>query len=302
MVVDSASDLLNGLVYSSAQVLLLFADSEEGLDQARAAAQRAGCRIAAESPVAGGAERFEAQIAADAALLTTTGPSDDFDALLGRIGEAARAGRMAGVVVAPFEMIDAIAAADLPAEVDHLCDPTEAQLERALARAVERAPSRLHDIGRAEASLLQQLSEDAARIASVLASLSGEEAIGEGANDGDEPAVDAAFVRGIIRARRLRDQFFRGELFANPAFDTLLDLYAARLEGRRVAVSSLCIAASVPATTALRWIRALTEKGLFVRNADPNDGRRVYIGLSDDAARAMGRYLGAVQKAALPTV
>src|SRR5690606_396517 len=109
------------------------------------------------------------------------------------------------------------------------------------------------DIGRAEASLLHQLSEDAARIASVLASLSGEEAVGEGANDGEEPVeVDAAFVRGIIRARRLRDQFFRGELFADPAFDTLLDLYAARLEGRRVAVSSLCIAASVPATTALR--------------------------------------------------
>lgn len=209
---------------------------------------------------------------------------------------------MAGVVVAPFDMIDAIWAADLPAGVDHLCGPDEAQLERALARAVTRAPSRLHDIGRAEASLLHQLSEDAARIASVLASLSGDEAVHESEDDDDAPAVDAAFVRGIIRARRLRDQFFRGELFADPAFDTLLDLYAARLEGRRVAVSSLCIAASVPATTALRWIRALTEKGLFVRNADPNDGRRVYIGLSDDAARAMGRYLGAVQKASLPTV
>ncbi len=300
---ELASDANAGLVYSSAQVLLLFTDTGEGLDQARAAALRAGCRIAAEAPISGGLERFDAQIAADAALLSATAPSADFDTLLARIGEAARNGRMAGVVVAPFEMIDAIIAADLPPAVDHLCDPTDAQLERALAQAVERAPSRLHDIGRAEASLLHQLSEDAARIASVLASLSGEEAVGEGANDGDEPVeVDAAFVRGIIRARRLRDQFFRGELFADPAFDTLLDLYAARLEGRRVAVSSLCIAASVPATTALRWIRALTEKGLFVRTADPHDGRRVYIGLSEDAARAMGRYLGAVQKAALPTV
>jgi len=303
MVVDLADDLFGGLVYSSAQVLLLFADSEEGLDKARAAALRAGCRIAAEAPVEGGTERFEAQIAADAALLSASEPSAAFDALLGRIGDAARNGRMTGVVVAPFAMIDAIVAADLPAEVDHLCDPTDAQLERALARAVERAPARLHDIGRAEASLLQQLSEDAARIASVLASLSGDDGISDGANDTDEPeAVDAAFVRGIIRARRLRDQFFRGELFAAPAFDTLLDLYAARLEGGRVAVSSLCIAASVPATTALRWIRALTEKGLFVRTADPHDGRRVYIGLSDEAARAMGRYLSAVQKSGLPTV
>lgn len=65
MVVDLADDLLRGLVYSADQVLQLFADSEEGLDQARAAAQRAGCRIAAEAPVAGGATRFDAQIAAD---------------------------------------------------------------------------------------------------------------------------------------------------------------------------------------------------------------------------------------------
>ena len=76
----------------------------------------------------------------------------------------------------------------------------------------------------------------------------------------------------------------------------LLDLMAARLEGKRVAVSSLCIAAAVPATTALRWIKALTDRGLFVREADPRDGRRVYIALSDEAARALAAYLRAVQR------
>jgi DNA-binding MarR family transcriptional regulator len=94
----------------------------------------------------------------------------------------------------------------------------------------------------------------------------------------------------------MRGQYFPTEMFADPAFDMLLDLYAARLEGSRVAVSSLCIAAAVPATTALRWIKALTDQGLFVRRADPQDGRRVYIALSDQAAEAMGRYLSAVQR------
>lgn len=291
------------LVYSSAQVLLLFADREEVLEKARAAALRAGCRIAAEAPIAGGAQRFDDQIAVDAALILVHDPSGDFDLLLDRVGSAARAGRMNGIVVTTFDMIDDVIATDLPPEIDHLTDPTDHELERALAMAVERTPSRLHDIGRSEATLLQQLSEDAARIASVLASLSEEEGGAGGSDEAEDvAAVDAGFVRGIIRARRLRDQYFRGELFADPAFDTLLDLYAARLEGRRVAVSSLCIAASVPATTALRWIRALTEKGLFIRTADPNDGRRIYIGLSDDAARAMGRYLSAVQKASLPAI
>src|SRR3546814_5360350 len=58
-------------------------------------------------------------------------------------------------------------------------------------------------------------------------------------------------------------------------------LMAAHLSGQRVSVSSLCIAAAVPATTALRWIRALTDHGLFLRQADPSDGRRVFIALSD---------------------
>ena len=100
----------------------------------------------------------------------------------------------------------------------------------------------------------------------------------------------------------MRDQYFRGEIFADPAFDMLLDLYAARLEGRQVAVSSLCIAAAVPATTALRWIKQLTDRGLFARKADPQDGRRIYIGLSDAAANAMANYLTAVQRLAPPVV
>jgi hypothetical protein len=44
----------------------------------------------------------------------------------------------------------------------------------------------------------------------------------------------------------MREQFFGPDLFADPAWDILLDLYAARLEQQRVAVSSLCIAAAVP--------------------------------------------------------
>src|SRR5919107_3401876 len=96
--------------------------------------------------------------------------------------------------------------------------------------------------------------------------------------------LGAVGIRQLIRDRRLRDHFFRGALFADPAWDMLLELMAARLEGRRVAVSSLCIAAAVPATTALRWVKTLTDQGLFVRRADPQDGRRVYVELAPEAS------------------
>ncbi len=111
---------------------------------------------------------------------------------------------------------------------------------------------------------------------------------------GPLPSVSARDVRRLIRLRRVRDQFFDAELFADPAWDMILDLYAARLEHGRVAVSSLCIAAAVPATTALRWIKALTTAGLFERRQDPHDGRRIFVALSDNGTAAMHAYFAAI--------
>ncbi|HEX8447956.1 MAG TPA: MarR family winged helix-turn-helix transcriptional regulator [Allosphingosinicella sp.] len=150
---------------------------------------------------------------------------------------------------------------------------------------------------------LQQLSEEVGRIANVLAALSEHEAAAAamaavgGASSRDDGALDPAFIRSIIRVRRLRDHFFKSDLFADPAWDMLLDLMAARVERQRVAVSSLCIAAAVPPTTALRWIKSLCDQGLFVRVADPEDGRRVFIELSNETAARMEAYLRSAQRA-----
>jgi hypothetical protein len=106
--------------------------------------------------------------------------------------------------------------------------------------------------------------------------------------------VDSAMVRRMLRQRRMREQFFPAEMFADPAWDMLLDLYAAQLEGHPVAVSSLCIAAAVPATTALRWIKTMSDSGMFERQADPRDGRRIFIALAPQAAAGMERYFTAL--------
>ena len=156
---------------------------------------------------------------------------------------------------------------------------------------------------------LRQLSEEVGRIARTLATLSSEGVPARGVSRGPmllegyqpvEPVsdaeIDAPTIRTLIRARRLRDQYFDHELFADPAWDILLDLAAARLERAPVAVSSLCIAAAVPPTTALRWIKTLTEAGLLVRAADARDGRRVFIELSEAAAAGMSGYLRAVAR------
>jgi DNA-binding MarR family transcriptional regulator len=91
-------------------------------------------------------------------------------------------------------------------------------------------------------------------------------------------------ARQHYQYRRKRDVLFDNpNLFGEPAWDILVDLFIAAEERKKISVSSLCIAAAVPATTALRWITLLENFGLILRNADRNDARRFYLSLSEAA-------------------
>jgi DNA-binding MarR family transcriptional regulator len=69
--------------------------------------------------------------------------------------------------------------------------------------------------------------------------------------------------------------------FADPCWDMMLDLFAAQAANVDVPISSLVAGAMVPQTTALRRIRRLVSAGEFIALADPRDGRRTYLRLSD---------------------
>lgn len=98
-------------------------------------------------------------------------------------------------------------------------------------------------------------------------------------------------ARAIIKARSVRRQLFDEHLFADPAWDMLLELFALRSEDHRVSVSKLSLAAGVPGTTGLRWIDKLETESLVFRIADPLDGRRVWIELSQQGVATMRAYL-----------
>jgi len=164
----------------------------------------------------------------------------------------------------------------------------------AIDRALDDAPTALAvaDISDRSAAALGALSTEVERIAAALATLAqGERRVAAG---GALP-VTAVQVRAIIKTRRLRERFFPAELFSDPAWDMLLDLIAARLENKQVSVSSLCIAAAVPTTTGLRWIRTLCDSGVFIRHLDPKDARRAFITLADAAAQSMLDYLASLR-------
>ena len=104
-----------------------------------------------------------------------------------------------------------------------------------------------------------------------------------------------ALVRRVQKARKIRAEFFGADLFADPAWDMLLELYANELGQQRVSVSSASDAAGVPLSTALRWMAALEERNLVKRKSDPLDGSRVWISLTAHGASLMHRYFTATQ-------
>jgi DNA-binding MarR family transcriptional regulator len=143
---------------------------------------------------------------------------------------------------------------------------------------------------------LLQLSQEVSRIAGTLAQLSTIPAVSRQEPDlaAEAPEVSTKTVGAVIRARRLRGRYFSDDLFADPAWDILLDLLHAEASHRRVSVTSLCIAASVPVTTALRWIKSMERDGLVIRRNDPLDARRVFVELAPETKLALNRYFAEV--------
>ena len=109
------------------------------------------------------------------------------------------------------------------------------------------------------------------------------------------PELTAERVERMLRARRTRDKIFGDELFADPAWDMLLESLAAHLRRQKISVSGLCAVAAVPATTALRWIVKLEQEGLLTREDDPLDHRRTWICITDAGLSAMLRYFESVE-------
>ncbi len=198
---------------------------------------------------------------------------------------------------------------------DVLVEPTKGDRVIALARALAKSPAMgVRELSEDDRVALLRLTEQVGQIAAQLDRLASGEPRAfrlespaddfHGETGGERslirtpraPLPDPRLVRLIIRQRQLRGQLFDPELFADPAWDILLDLTAARAEHTRVSVTSLCIASGVPPTTALRWIGQMVETGLLERVEDETDRRRAFIQLSDKAADAMARYFAELGK------
>lgn len=126
----------------------------------------------------------------------------------------------------------------------------------------------------------------------------GRDELGEGGQGalrrGTDRRPEVKLVRAAIFARRIRDNSFPEGLFGEPAWDCLLDLYLALLEERPVSVTDVCVAASVPPTTARRWLDVLCDKALVMQLPEPAEPRSVLVELTTKGEALMKGYFGRV--------
>jgi hypothetical protein len=103
----------------------------------------------------------------------------------------------------------------------------------------------------------------------------------------------ATLAGAIYRLRQHRQSYFDAALFAEPAWDMLLDLFINKVREARVSTTSLCLAAGVPHATGIRWIRTLREHGLLRRYRAADDARLMLIEITPKGYQLMRRCLSA---------
>lgn len=271
-------------------------------------AQVAGLTVEATGPLADLAQGLDRPLG-DVVLVDC--PQVDAAALaaLARLDMRAARGEARLIVSTSVDALEDVFACMDQSRPVLLVDPDRADRVIALGQVLAGFPSgRLRELSEDDRLMLLRLTEQVGQIAGRIDRLDPRGTASAPASaaatrpapaarptsHGEAQLPDARLIRRILRQRQLRGRFLDGDLFADPAWDMLLDLTASRIEGKQVSVTSLCIAAAVPPTTALRWIGQLVEAGLFARVSDSVDRRRAFIALTDKAAAAMARYFSEI--------
>ncbi len=308
-------------IAAGAAAIALYADRPRILLQWREEALIAGFRVGAAATLGSLADGASPLPPADVVIADCPAPCAASLAALSRLDMQARQARSQLVVSTSAAGLEDVFSCLDQSAPQILVDPTEADFALALGRARIFLPaSRVRELADEDRLHLLRLTEQVGQLAARLGETPVDRAGFDEGFDGRgrvaspglafhgaaasaaapiaprsrPPLPDPRLIRRILRQRQQRSRYFPGELFADPAWDMLLDLTAARAEHQRVSVTSLCIASGVPPTTALRWIGQMTHAGLLERVEDTSDRRRAFIALSDMAAEGMAHYFAAL--------
>lgn len=104
-------------------------------------------------------------------------------------------------------------------------------------------------------------------------------------------------AQSLYRLRNRRKKFFSSDIFAEPSWDMLLDLFINTVRGKAISTTSLCLASGTPATTALRWLTILEQKGFLEKYKTERDNRVTMIRMTNlgysEMCRCLSEWLAA---------
>jgi|GEM_PF-2637710 len=117
----------------------------------------------------------------------------------------------------------------------------------------------------------------------------------EASQDSDHSVSAAAAAeltaRSLARWERQRETCLPSRRFPPGAWNVLLDLYIAGVDGRTVSLTSASLATGLPVSTGLRLIHDLERQGHLIRRKDARDSRRYLVDLSDGCRDMVTRLL-----------
>jgi hypothetical protein len=106
-------------------------------------------------------------------------------------------------------------------------------------------------------------------------------------------ALEAA--RKAVRDREARADFVGNqEIFGEPAWDILLDLFIRQANESHVSARGAMTHSGAGPSTVVRWLSVLEQNGLIQTMPDPSDSKHSLIQLTPAGYEGMLRYLEAI--------
>ncbi|GGJ65155.1 winged helix DNA-binding protein [Sphingopyxis bauzanensis] len=109
------------------------------------------------------------------------------------------------------------------------------------------------------------------------------------------PCIEAsetkAFAKALLAANRARDGILSDVGFADATWMLLLDLFVSQAHDGRLSLSDLYTSIDAPKATTLRTIGRLVDQGHLQTEADPRDGRRTLVRLTEETYRQMSEVV-----------
>lgn len=104
-------------------------------------------------------------------------------------------------------------------------------------------------------------------------------------------------ARRAYEERKSRSELIGSkEIFGEPAWDLLLDLFIHQSNDENVTVKAASLHPDTPASTTIRWLRVLEHNGLLETHIDPANSEQHLVHLTPTGYEGMMRYLESVAR------